>query len=281
MRQRVFAIAFMLVVLAGAAQASSAAAKVRVSVRPSIGKQRTSFVVRFRAPNATGSSATLKTHYQVSAAGTPGKRCTSSASVTIGPTKRGQRLLATLKPRGAGHRWCTGEFHGRIVQITQVVCPPIPQMVCPEIEIAPVTIARFSFRVKRSTKGSSVTPGVGPTFAGLVSAVRTCLPPQSQIVPNPIAPIQGKVDLSWNRATDPNTPSSQIVYEIFYASTSGGENYSTPTWTTAPGVTHFTVALNGFGSAFFVVRARDKAGRQDHNTVQRMAVLGRCPGPLT
>ena len=93
-----------------------------------------------------------------------------------------------------------------------------------------------------------------------------------------IGPILSHIDLSWQAATDPTTPSSQIVYDIYYSATPGGENYSKPTWTTAPGATHFTVALDGFGNAFFVVRARDRAGLQDHNTVQRMAVA-HCSRP--
>ena len=276
MRQRVVATVFALVAMACAAQASTAAAKVRVSVTPSIGKQRTSFVVRFRAPSATGTFASIRSHYVVSAAG-KGKRCTANASVAMGPTRRGQKVRTTLKPKGPGHIWCAGKFHGRIVQISQVVCPPIPKMACPDIEIAPMTIARFTFRVKKSTKGTTTTPGAGPSFAGLVSAVRTCPPIQPAIIPMPIP--ERNVTLSWQAATDPNTPSSQIVYEIFYSATSGGENYSNPSWTTGPGATHFTVVLNSFANAFFVVRARDKAGNEDHNTIQRMAVTD-CPGPL-
>ncbi len=274
MRQRVLATVFALALVC-AVQASGAAAKVRVSVTPSIGKQRTSFVVRFRAPSATGSFATVRSHFEVSASASKGKRCTASASVTMGPTRRGQKVRAALQPKGPRHVWCARRFHGRIVEISRVVCRPITQLECPDIEIAPLTIARFSFRVKKSTGGSSGTPGAGPTFAGLVSAVRTCPPIQPQI-----GPILSHIDLSWQAATDPTTPSSQIVYDIYYSPTSGGENYSKPTWTTAPGATHVTVALDGFGNAFFVVRARDKAGRQDHNTVQRMAVAG-CLGPPT
>ena len=275
MRQRVVATVFALVAMACAAQASTAAAKVRVSVTPSIGKQRTTFVVRFRAPNATGAFASIRSHYVVSAAG-KGKRCTASASVAMGWTRRGQKVRTTLKPTGPGHIWCPGKFHGRIVQISQVVCRPIPETACPDIEIAPMTIARFTFRVKKSTKGPTTSPGAGPSFAGLVSAVRTC-PVQPAIIP---MPIPGRnVTLSWQAATDPLTPSSQIVYEIFYSATSGGENYSNPSWTTGPGATHFTVVLNSFANAFFVVRARDEAGNEDHNTIERMAVT-HCGGPL-
>ncbi len=275
MRQRVFAIVFALVALLGAVHASGAAAKLRVSVRPSIGKQRTSFVVRFRAPSATGSSATLRTHFEVSATARRGRRCTASVSVTMGPTERGQAVGATLTPKGPRHIWCARRFHGRIVEISRVVCRPLTQMECPDIEIAPMTIAHFSFRVKKSTHGSTGTPRVGPTFAGLVSAVSRCPPIQPQIIP-----VLTHVYLTWTAATDPNTSSSKIVYDIYYSRTSGGENYSKPTWTTAPGVTHFTGVLDNFESAFFVVRARDTAGREDHNTVQRMA-NSLCIGPPT
>jgi hypothetical protein len=274
MRQRLFAIVFALVALACVPQASSAAAKVRVSVTPSVGKQRTSFLVRFRAPNATGSFATVQRHFQVSAASSKGRRCSASDSVAIGPTKRGQRLHVALKPKGARRLWCTGKFHGRVLEISRIVCRPTAKIACPAIEIAPVTIRRFTFRVKKSTKGSSGS-GAAPTFGGLVSAVSSCPPLQPQALP-----IEGHVYLSWNAATDPDTPSSELVYEIYYSGASGGENYAKPTWTTVPGTTHFLATVKGFGSAYFVVRARDRAGRQDHNTVQRIAVNA-CPAPLT
>jgi len=65
------------------------------------------------------------------------------------------------------------------------------------------------------------------------------------------------------------TPSSQIVYDIFLSHTAGGEDFSHPTWTTAPGVTSFeTPALKE--PSYFVVRARDQAGNEDQNTVERV-----------
>ena len=80
------------------------------------------------------------------------------------------------------------------------------------------------------------------------------------------------VTLTWSAATDPTTPSSQIVYDIFYSSTSGGENYSAPNWTSGAGATSDTVKISGFAAAYFVVRAKDTAGREDQNTVERIAV---------
>jgi hypothetical protein len=233
-----------------------------------------SFLVKFRAPRATGVSATLRTHYQVSAAGSPGKGCTAGESVAVGPTERGQRVHVRLAPRGAGHLWCAGRFHGQIVEISKVVCRPIPKIACPDIEIAPRTIAHFSFRVKRSTSAPSGGSTAGPTFAGLQGAITGCGPLQPRIAFPPRS-----VVLSWDPATDPNTPSSQIVYDAYYSATSGGEDFSKPSWTSPPGATRLTVTVPGVGLAYFVVRARDRAGLEDHNTVQRIVTT--CAIPFT
>ncbi|HWX75606.1 MAG TPA: hypothetical protein VNZ05_09885, partial [Solirubrobacteraceae bacterium] len=51
----------------------------------------------------------------------------------------------------------------------------------------------------------------------------------------------------------------------------GGENFSKPTYTSAPGVSSFsTPPLPGDERFYFVVRARDGAGREDSNRVERL-----------
>ena len=75
--------------------------------------------------------------------------------------------------------------------------------------------------------------------------------------------------MSWQPASDNLTPSAQIVYDIYLASTAGREDFSAPTWTSAPGATTFrTPGLASHGSFYFVVRARDAAGNEDHNTIE-------------
>ena len=75
--------------------------------------------------------------------------------------------------------------------------------------------------------------------------------------------------LTWDPATDDVTPSSAIVYDVYESATAGGENFSTPTWTTAPGVTSFkTPGLPSHGTFYFVVRAHDQAGNEEHNDVE-------------
>ncbi len=102
-----------------------------------------------------------------------------------------------------------------------------------------------------------------PTFAGLNSAI-TCIP----------GPIGGgrttSYHLSWDPATDKVTPSGAIVYDIYQATTAGGEDFSAPTYTTPPGATSFdTPELSTDQRFYFVVRARDQAGNRDSNTVER------------
>ena len=102
-----------------------------------------------------------------------------------------------------------------------------------------------------------------PSFAGLKSAT-TCIP----------GPIGGgrttNYTLSWDPATDNVSPSKKIVYDVYQADTSGGEDFSTPTYTTSPGATSFTTPPLATDQYFyFVVRARDQAGNSDSNTVER------------
>ena len=105
-----------------------------------------------------------------------------------------------------------------------------------------------------------------PTFAGLKSAT-TC-------IPGPIgAGRTSRYHLRWNPATDNVTPSSKIVYDVYQAPRSGGEDFSTPTYTTPAGATSFnTPPLPADKYFYFVVRARDQAGNRDSNTVERRGV---------
>jgi hypothetical protein len=99
-------------------------------------------------------------------------------------------------------------------------------------------------------------------FAGLTAAT-TCIP----------GPIGGgrtsSYHLHWEPATEKNKH-SRILYEVYQATTPGGENFSTPTYTTAPSITSFdTPQLPTEDTFYFVVRARDRSGNEDSNTVER------------
>jgi hypothetical protein len=99
---------------------------------------------------------------------------------------------------------------------------------------------------------SDITP---PTFGGVTS-------------------VTGLTDLtlqvSWVAATDPVTPQSSIVYDIFVANVTGKENFQSPSYTSAAGATSFTIPdLAPLTTLYVVVRARDQAGNEDTNTVEK------------
>jgi hypothetical protein len=98
--------------------------------------------------------------------------------------------------------------------------------------------------------GGDTTP---PVFGGATSATSS---------PNAIT-------LDWNAATDNVTPSSQMVYLVYQATSAGGESFGMPTFTTSPGVTSFAIGKLPINTKYyFVVRARDAAGNVDGNTME-------------
>lgn len=109
-------------------------------------------------------------------------------------------------------------------------------------------------------RAKSHTP---PVFGGLKSAT-TC-------IAGPIGPGRtSSYHLSWAPAAGHAVRSKRLVYEIYQAATAGGEDFSRATYTTVPGVTSFdTPQLPTDKSFFFVVRARDRKGNEDSNTVER------------
>ncbi len=80
------------------------------------------------------------------------------------------------------------------------------------------------------------------------------------------------IDLSWTAATDLVTPQLNIVYLIYVSTTSGGQDLQTPSFTTSPGATAFSVTgLASSTTYYFVVRAKDEAGNVDSNTAEQFA----------
>jgi hypothetical protein len=169
------------------------------------------------------------------------------------------RVRVNLRPGAQG--WCRGTFSGSVTELARPVCRY--REVCPQFIVLLRRIGSFTFTVHRAPPGGDTTP---PVFAGLSSAV-TCT--GGPVRPGETTPYH----LSWDPAHDNVTPSAGIVYDVFMSSTSGGEDFSDPSWTTAPGVTNFsTPPLPSIGTLYFVVRARDQAGNEDSNTVERPGV---------
>src|SRR2546422_6729973 len=82
-----------------------------------------------------------------------------------------------------------------------------------------------------------------PKFAGLESATTCVAGPAGEGV-------SSSYHLSWERARDKRTRSSRITYNVYQATKAGGEDFSKPTYTTAPGATSFDTPALPSGSTF-------------------------------
>lgn len=77
------------------------------------------------------------------------------------------------------------------------------------------------------------------------------------------------IRLNWTHATDNITTANYMRYDIYQATTSGGQNFSNPPQYTVRGSN--TVTITGLSSSttyYFVVRARDEQGNRETNTTE-------------
>lgn len=243
------------------ARTRAAAPHTRVDVSPSTGGPVTMFAIRFRAPDRTGRKAGSERRYLLSVSGPANEQdCLDGADRALPFSRAGARVKALLDPRHLGGRWCTGTFHGRVEEIRTLVCPH--GTACPRFVELLGTIGRFRFTV-RPGGAKDTTP---PVFAGVKTA-NACTPGAQR--PGETTPFT----LTWDAATDAVTSTSRIIYDVYESGTAGGEDFSHPSWTTSPGVTSFrTPGLPSHGTFYFVVRARDQAGNEDRNRVERLGV---------
>jgi hypothetical protein len=258
-RKLVLSIVVVAGVVCGVGTGAVGKGHHRVSVKPLVGSRSTRFVVTFRTAQAAGRSGSVDRSYIVQATISGRSRgCVSTVSKTVSKAPAHARVRVTLDPHG---KWCVGTFRGDIAEVEKPHCPGGPGGVACPLSIAQGTFGKFSFRVKRVARDT--TP---PTFAGLERAF-ACTPGPQQ--PGQTTPYT----LSWHAATDNVTPSEEIVYDVFMSTTSGGENFGKPNWTTPPGATTFrTPGLPSNETVYFVARARDEAGNEDRNKVERPGV---------
>lgn len=100
--------------------------------------------------------------------------------------------------------------------------------------------------------GVILTPG--PVFGGVTSVA-----PATDVA----------VQVTWAPATAALTDSKDMIYNVYVGTTKGGENFATPMVVSPPGVTSVLVGgLTPDTPYFFVVRAQDRAGLMDKNTVE-------------
>lgn len=254
------AVAVMLL-LAGSS--ISASVGVPVDVAPTVGGPGTAFVISFTAPFRTGVIGSIRLRELLIATSVSAAAgCLAQVNAPVPDARRGQRVHVRLDPRTLGGNWCTGSYRGSVRELQTGVCPH--GSACPTYVRLLATVARFSLLVRTpGPAGNDVTP---PIFAGIVHAFACTPGPQR---PGQTTPYT----LSWQAATDNVTPAVQIVYDIYYATTQGDEDFTRPTWTSPAGATSFrTPGLPSHGNAYFVVRARDTAGNQDANTHEQEGI---------
>ncbi|MDH4190804.1 MAG: fibronectin type III domain-containing protein [Betaproteobacteria bacterium] len=111
-------------------------------------------------------------------------------------------------------------------------------------------------------EGSTAADGTPPRFAGVTGASAQA----------------SAITLDWSFANDNVTAPASIVYLVYRAAASGGQNYAAPTFTTARGALSYTDSGLAAGSTYYyVVRAMDEAGNIDSNVVEVVASTDTTP----
>ncbi len=104
---------------------------------------------------------------------------------------------------------------------------------------------------------------VPPTFAG-VTSVTTHNATSAKVC--------------WSAGSDDLTASLELVYDLYFSSTSGGQSFDKPSQSSTAGETCVTVdALPPGEQACFVTRARDGAGNRDSNAIEKCVTLPALP----
>jgi hypothetical protein len=121
------------------------------------------------------------------------------------------------------------------------------------VDLSPESVIELS--------GKTGTDDVAPVFGGCSSA--------TQVDAQSIA-------VTWQGATDNSTPAVQIAYDVFAATTEGGQDFTHPSKTfVASGSDVLTGGLvDGLKSGttyYLVCRARDLSSNEDQNTFARVA----------
>lgn len=118
------------------------------------------------------------------------------------------------------------------------------------------------------TKYTDFLDSVLVTAVGMVSAADVT-PPVYAGLEETFVVSDNHVLISWQIATDGSEPDYEAIYLIYVSTVSGSFDYSSPSYTSAPGETSYLIAdLDPATTYYFVVRAMDRAGNVETNTSQ-------------
>jgi hypothetical protein len=141
-----------------------------------------------------------------------------------------------------------------------------------EVVVGGLAVSTQYFYVVRARDAAGNVDLNTDEITAMTTAVEDTTPPTFAGVATAMARGATVIDLSWVAATDDLSPAGDISYNVYVSETSGGQNFATPTLTTAAGVTAAAVTrLRPSITYFFVVRAVDRALNEDQNVVERSA----------
>jgi hypothetical protein len=180
-----------------------------------------------------------------------------AASDNVTPANQIQYLVC----RSASSTGCTGAGfsanQGTVVGGTKLVQNGLTPLQTYYYVVRARDAANNTDTNNKVVSGSTQLDTQAPTFAGLQTASATG---------------PGTIQLSWNAASDNVSNSSQIVYNVYRATSPGGFNFASPTYTSTAGATTFqATGLQPSTLYYFVVRAQDTAGNEDTNSVSKSA----------
>jgi hypothetical protein len=105
-----------------------------------------------------------------------------------------------------------------------------------------------------------------PTFAGVAS----------------VSPAgTDRLLVTWEAGSDATTAKDELKYAVYVATKAGDENFAAPKLVTSPGATSVLLTDLDPGTYFVVVRAQNKAGKQDKNAVEKSAAPAADSAPPT
>ena len=191
-----------------------------VGVKPGTGSPGSHFAVSFRAGVQTGPGSLIRS-YRVTAGATKRNGCQSTSRTRrSAPSPRARRstVHVTLSPGQANvlvHGHLRRKGGGALAaRVWQGAVPPVHRA------------ARDGRQVQLPRRQAWRRHDAADVRR---APVGVCLHPGAQR-PGETTPFT----LTWKAATDDVTPSDEIVYDVYEATTSGGANFSEPTLTTLP-----------------------------------------------
>ena len=146
--------AAFLAAASGGALAATTKPPPKLRVTPARGGVRTTFAVRFKAPDASGIHGVRQVTYELSAApGRTPRGCIGSVSYRPQASRAGQVVVVRLKPRRLGGHWCVTVYTGQVDETVGPYCPPPSAggtpAPCPEFVTLLRRIGTFKFAVRR------------------------------------------------------------------------------------------------------------------------------------